>query len=400
MKRKKSESKRVFFLGAGFTRDAGVPLQRQLLPGYLLRVESRGKRKVLNFLSDVYSFKYRKPKSLNENDDFNTYPILEDVFSMIDNATINREFLRDYRPRRLEKIREELVSGIIALFDQSVRRVDYVNRFARALTDWRLKSDSDDPFSIITTNWDIVLLNSLTVYHDQIIRKHFRKKRISNLYETAVEDRQELALVDFCLYSHFLDDEMNHVPSLKIKPMGFRNIKFLFLHGSPTLRYCRKCRRIFTLPSYGGISRETRPSKGSLMERKFCQFCGPSARPGKSKAMKESLSHILIMPTYLKVIQNVHLLDVWQNAAMELQEATEVYFIGYSLPEADYLIRDLLVSNIQSDARINLLDYCGRSSNNYRQLFGSQIEEDYVLDTRGENYVNDLSRQIEKGRIR
>jgi hypothetical protein len=399
MKQKSSESKSVFFLGAGFTRDAGVPLQRQLLPGYLLLAGSNGRKAILKFLSDVYSFKYREPRSLNENDDLNTYPILEDVFSVLDNAVMNQEFLKDYSYHDLEVIREELVFGIMNLIDRSVENFDYVDRFAKALTDWRLGSDADDPFSIITTNWDIVLLNSLTVYHDSIIKKSLREAHASNLSDLESEIRKKLAIVDYCLYAHPLRDEKNHIPSLKIKPMGYRNVKYLFLHGSPTLLYCRKCRRIFTHPTYSKIRRPTRPSKKKLMRRRNCPVCTAPVRSSTSRKTIPTLSHMLIMPTYYKTIQNVHLLDVWQNAAMELQEANEVYFIGYSLPEADYLIRNLLVSNIRNTSKIYLQDYCGRSGKNYRQLFGNQIKRKNIQEGSGRDYVDELTDRIEEGEI-
>lgn len=43
----------------------------------------------------------------------------------------------------------------------------------------------------------------------------------------------------------------------------------------------------------------------------------------------------LLLPTYLKNLSNIQIKLVWQNAAIELSEATRIVFIGYSLP-ADF----------------------------------------------------------------
>lgn len=388
-----SYNKCVFFLGAGFTKDAGVPTQRELFPEYLFRTKENKKEHLLKFISDIYSFYYERPYSLSSEDDKNNYPILEDIFSVIDNAVINGEYLQDYSPSELQKIRDDFVFGIIDLINQSVTNCEYIKNFARVLTNWRLQSENSDPFSIITTNWDIVLLNRFREHHDEIIEKFFseNKNKLPNLRELKEEERKNLALIDYCLYTHPLEDKNNHVPSLKIKCMGYKNIKILYLHGCPTWLYCRKCKKIFSPPSYNKSKEYIKNALNDILDRrnkpKQCPQCN-----------NISLSPILIMPTYYKIIQNVHLLDVWQNAAMELQEAMSLFFIGYSLPEADYLIRNLLVSNIKKSANIYISSTSGFNSDTikkYRQLFGNRVKEDNILKGTGKVVVEDICKQIE-----
>lgn len=385
----------VFFLGAGFSADAGIPLQRELLPKFLFEEENQEQiKEILRFLSKIFSFKYEKPNSLK--DDVNIYPNLEDIFSAMDTAIINDEYLKTYRPDKLRKIREKLVCGIIDLIDKSKRNSDYIGKFAKVLTDFRLKSENDDPFAIITTNWDIVLLNKFKNYHDELVAKCLSKRGVHNFKQLKEKDRKKLALLDYCLYTHSLENENieNHVPSLKIKARGFKNIKLLYLHGSPTWLYCKKCKKIFSPPSYGSIS-----TKIVLDETKVCPKCLTSP------TCPTTLSHVLIMPTYYKIIQNVHLLDVWQNAAMELQEATSIFFIGYRLPESDYLIRNLLVSNLNKAANIHI---SGRSESdsdtkkngldtvdNYKQIFGDRIKN---VDTgTGKDVIEGICKRIKEG---
>lgn len=386
----KKKSKCVFFLGAGFSANAGIPTQKHLLPEYL---KKGGKKQIFDFLSDVYSF------DCHPNSDINIYPKLEEIFSTIDTAIINNEYLKTYSPDTLHdtlgEVRENLVLGILDLIDKSKKNSDYIDNFAKVLTNFRFNSENDDPFAIITTNWDIVLLNAFRKYHNELIKNLFGSNNAQNLMGIKEDDRKKIALLDYCLYTHPLRvrDKKNHIPSLKIKAMGYKNIKLLYLHGSPTWLYCKKCKKIYSDPSYN----KEYDKKALNYNVKRCPQC-----------KVKTLSPILIMPTYYKIIQNVHLLDVWQNAAMELQEATTVFFIGYSLPEADYLIRNLLVSNINDGANIYISSRSGSDSdtkkkncpetvNNYRQLFGRRIKDDNIRKGTGKEVIMDICKKIKDG---
>ncbi|MCK4731108.1 MAG: hypothetical protein KAT65_01505, partial [Methanophagales archaeon] len=409
--KKKGESKCVFFLGAGFSADAGIPTQKHLLPAYL---KSGGEELILNFLSDIYSFDYPP------NADRVIYPKLEEIFSTIDTAIMNNEYLKKYPPYKLEdfekppktpeynpqvyrglngkmgkskysleEVRKKLVFDILKLIDTSKVKSDYIDNFAKVLTDYRLNSGNNDPFAIITTNWDIVLLNAFRRYHNEIIKSLCYSSKIKNLNGIKdINDREKIALLDYCLYTHPLYDKENHIPSLKIKAMGYKNVKLLYLHGSPTWLYCRRCRRIYSDPSY---SRQF-DKKALNYECKDCPQCYTTSH--------NTLSHVLTMPTYYKIIQNVHLLDVWQNAAMELQEATGIFFIGYGLREADYLIRNLLVSNLNKGADIYISSIeekfeDSEAVKNYRQIFGNRIKEDNYKGGKARSVVGTICKEIE-----
>jgi NAD-dependent SIR2 family protein deacetylase len=387
----------VFFLGAGFSADAGIPAQKKLLQTYLSNYDTNKERRemILDFLADVYRFNYTKPRSIEDKKDRNIYPNLEDVFSLLDNAIVNSEYIGKFDPSELTNIRKHFVSGIMNTINQSVNDYRYIKEFAQLLTDKRIDSDVNDPFSIITTNWDIILLNRFREYHDTIIEKYSEGKSLSEISQSKNIDRKKIALIDYCIYTHALRDYENHVPSFKIKCMGYKNIKLLNLHGSPIWLICQKCKKIFSPPTY---DKDKRYEKDALPvinnDQVPCPLCN---KP------KRTMFPILIMPTYLKIIQNVHLLDVWQNAAMELQEAGNIYFIGYSLPEADYLIRYLFVSNIKKTAKIFVStqeDSVSKTKNNYRKLFGSRIRKKSLLVGDGREVVNGLCDQIKDGEIK
>ena len=417
-------------MGAGFSNDAGIPLQDELLPKFLFEEENQEQIGTISSdLSKIFSFEYKKPKSLSLKDDANSYPNLEDIFSAIDTAIINDEYLKEFPPEYLKKFREKLVLGILDLINKSIEDDDYIKEFSKALTDYRLDSRNNDPFAIITTNWDIVLLSKFKNYHNELIDKCPFKKRFHNLKQLEEDDRKKVALLDYCLYTHPLTDEKNHIPSLKIEAMGYKNIKLLYLHGSPTWLYCKKCKKMFSPPSYGKSTKKV--ALVNMLEPKQCPKCYlnstlshedfekvPKTSGNSTKVYKEesvtrsksksslshvdsTLTHVLIMPTYYKIIQNVHLLDVWQNAAMELQEATGIFFIGYSLPEADYLIRNLLVSNLNKDATIYISSIeekfeDSEAVKNYKQIFGNRIKKDNYRGGKARSVVVKICERIEK----
>ena len=67
------------------------------------------------------------------------------------------------------------------------------------------------------------------------------------------------------------------------------------------------------------------------------------------------LEPFIITPTFLKVFDNTHIQMTWHNAFIELAQATEVVFIGYSLPLADYHFRTLLKRAVHQDVAITVV---------------------------------------------
>lgn len=113
------------FLGAGFSADAGVPIQKKLLPTYLSNADNdeERKQKILDFLRKVYCFNYIEAESNEDGkDNKRIYPNLEDVFSLLDNAIANSEYIMEYDPFELITIKKHFVSGIMNTINQSTKR--------------------------------------------------------------------------------------------------------------------------------------------------------------------------------------------------------------------------------------------------------------------------------------
>jgi hypothetical protein len=71
-----------------------------------------------------------------------------------------------------------------------------------------------------------------------------------------------------------------------------------------------------------------------ITERILCERDGAVQRP------------LIIAPTWLKVYDNAHLLQIWLEAEHTLRKADAVFFIGYSLPESDVHVRYLLKKSL------------------------------------------------------
>jgi hypothetical protein len=85
------------------------------------------------------------------------------------------------------------------------------------------------------------------------------------------------------------------------------------------------------------------------------------------------------MPTFLKNLSNPQYKLIWQNAGIELSEAERIVFIGYSLPQADFEMRQLLSRMVRPNAKIEVVDY-GKANNSrikdtmnrYKIFFGNR----------------------------
>lgn len=143
------------------------------------------------------------------------------------------------------------------------------------------------------------------------------------------------------------------------------------------------------VPAYvRAIRRGNRDHEGCLL----------SALPEKlwmSEINSIKLQSNLLLPTYLKNLSNIQIKLVWQNAAIELSEATRIVFIGYSLPAADFEIRQLLARMIRPDAEIQVVLYPNTpnveaEAERYRNFFGSRISEPDIMRLTVPEYVKKL----------
>jgi len=367
--------KTVFILGAGFSKPAKAPIQSEIIQEILkLRSGNFYDKDVIikSYLDDFE--KFLSDELFIHNEKFGDVA-LEDVFTPIDRCIIDGISFRSLDGKNLVELREKIYSLIIIAIKEKLNSATehkaYVNVFAKYLVAQmkpRMINKDHDPVAVISTNWDILLDNSI---------------------KRAIEQDDHNGVVDYCCYISSLEDDDTIKPGLWALGKGKYNVKLLKLHGSLNWLHCPKCQRLF-VAFYEKIA-----EYGIYRDRK-CKYCPINFK--ESKTVSDALRSNLIMPTFLKDLNNFQIKLIWQNASVELSEASKVVFIGYSLPQADYELRQLLSRMIPHEAVIEIvmreeIDEKTEKSNadtlmRYKTFFGKREVKSVPVGV--ENYVSAL----------
>lgn len=326
--------KTVYILGAGFSFDAGAPTQAQLMQKTF---EFYNKDK-----SNFEKTKFLKFKNFLENrlyiDESNFNDVaLEDIFTPLDSCLSNNAQYRGLGVGDIIELREAVFYVVSKTIQLVLNNTDkdklYIEKFAEYLVEQsknRKNSNyrNSDPVSVISTNWDVLLDNALYKY----ININYRSQ----------------AVVDYCCYiSSLQKDDETVKPGLEMLGKGGFNTKLIKLHGSLNWLQCSRCMRLYVgFNIESGINLNTTDS---------CRHCDTNFNEENGN---HRLSPNLIMPTFIKDLSNPQYKIIWQNAGIEISEADKIVFIGYSLPSADFEMRQLLSRMTRKNAKIDVVDFC------------------------------------------
>lgn len=325
--------KTVYFLGAGFSKPAGGPVQNQIIET-ILSPDFKDKYTDNNHIKkalEKFTAFLRNDLHIKKKDYVNVE--LEDIFTPIDRCLADSKSFGRYGNKALAALREDLhllmAAAIQFRVDQPGNNSDYIEQFALHIDKIAQSRmlDNNDKIAIITSNWDILLDNNL-------------QKAINN------NGIKKLAVVDYCCYISSLEDDPEIKPGLLALGKGGYNIKVLKLHGSTNWLHCPMCQRMY-------IIFNQKPMLGNPF---YCNHCKKNYKIKKERASIQLRGNLLV-PTFLKDLGNIQIKLVWQNAGIELNEASKIVFIGYSLPAADFEIRQLLSRSIPKDTSIDVVVY-------------------------------------------
>lgn len=340
--------KTVYILGAGFSMNAGAPSQAALIEEiYKLKTFNNESIKVRQWIDRLDEF---LKESLYVTEGEKNQYTLEDIFTPIDRSILENNSFRNHTPQDLTVIRDILNRLIILAVRSAIGNSEMdqscVEKFAKhilKLSKERLKDEKEDRISVITTNWDIMLDNCV---HNLIAKE----KKPAGLAFSGV--------VDYCCYISSLEKNDDSIkPGLYAIGKGRYNVKILKLHGSLNWMQCPRCQRLY-VKFY-----KTKKSGGYIFRNRYCRHCESNFGVKEEKA--NLLSANLIMPTYLKNLNNVQNRLIWQNAGIELSEASKVVFLGYSLPQADFEFKQLLSRMIRKEAKIEAVLVKNDNPNEY-----------------------------------
>ncbi|HCW08628.1 MAG TPA: hypothetical protein DGG95_14815 [Cytophagales bacterium] len=330
-------SKTVYILGAGFSMPAGAPSQGGLIKNIFELKKGGNARNKIEIKKWVNDFENFLGNSLCIDRKRMLDVTFEDIFTPLDRCLIDEISFRDMDLKTLDDKREKFYNLIIIALRNSLqnRESPYIEQFAKHLVKLarkRLKDEKNDAVSVISTNWDILLDNS-----------------IQNLINNEAKPRNAdfSGVVDYCCYISSLDENDSRIkPGLYALGKGRYNVKLLKLHGSMNWLQCPKCQRLF-------VKFYRFWTGGYVFHKQHCRHCKENFK--SSDAPDTKLRTNLIMPTFLKDLNNFQIKLIWQNAGIELSEADQVVFIGYSLPQADFELRQLLSRMIRKDAKIEIV---------------------------------------------
>ncbi len=335
-------NKKVFILGAGFSAGAGLPTQFELTKEIFNPQFSNGK-----YSSEEYSLFDTQKKLINllKNDfgidEKSDYLLsLEDIYTPLDRCIVENSNFRSFQPEELLNLRQTIDAILILAIKAKsglTKKAEYIEKFAKYLiqkSKVRAKDKRLDPIAVITTNWDILLDLAL---RDQLVRVTTRP-----------------GIIDYMCYVSSLKNDDSIKPGLQALTEGEFIVKLLKIHGSINWLNCPKCQRIF-------IDFYRRVIDYGVFRQAKCKYCSKEYDDHDEHSPR--LRPLLLMPTFAKDLSNFQTKLIWRNSGLEISEADELIFIGYSFPLADFEFRQLLFRNISRNTKITVVLYDKKDPN-------------------------------------
>lgn len=355
----KIKTKVVYILGAGFSKEANAPSQEELVKNIF---ETFKESPLMIGIDKMDEFKVFLNSTLHIPEGLQETIPLEDIFTPLDRCIADNISFGNLSVDELRKKRElifELIGKTLQYKLQNANN-QYIEIFAKYLI-YKSRQrayqnySNTDPVTVISTNWDIILDNSI---HNNI------NNRIDNAK----------GVVDYCCYiSSYDKDDHTIKPALQVLGEGGYNVKLLKLHGSLNWLQCPRCHRLFVK-----FNEKIAMNPYANDDKPTCRHCDDNF----DKCDSHRLVSNLIMPTFLKDLSNPQYKIIWQNAGIELSEAKKIVFIGYSLPQADFEMRQLLSRMVDKRTEIEVVDFISTKDNGvafdkliktYKQFFGRRV---------------------------
>lgn len=301
----------VFILGAGASKQAGVPVMCEFLDTafYLLkskqiRPEYENDFEVVFGAQTLLQRVHSKAKL-----DINN---LESVFAALEMARTIGGF-DSYDLKKIDDTIQSLKRLIVQTIIHKLRIPAFrgvveapacYGNLVELISRLRNRPERQHQISILTFNYDLATEISIQFKND---------------------------VVDYAL------DEFNR--------SGGDAIKVLKLHGSLSWAQCNKCKKIGFLDigqAVEIIQKEARSNAQYNHHQKNIIF-DPKFLLNRIACCSQTLSGepFIVPPTWSKVEHYKSIEPVWRRAATELSEAENIFVVGYSLPETDGFFRHL-----------------------------------------------------------
>lgn len=347
--------KTTVILGAGFSKNSGVPVQAEI-PEYLINSNESSfdlyaSRLLRSFMEDVFGFENGRE-----------IPNLDDVFTCIDISTNSGHHLGfKYSPQQLRSIRRYLVYMVYSIIEEKFQYSKSVEMLLEIL----IKKNCSTNFVVL--NWDTVL------------EKYLKK----------ISPGQD---IDYCAEGRTFNAEETIISGNKINVIK--------IHGSCNWLYCDNCRSLFydmhdTVPI---IKRAGFMKEDFMLLKAFSMEYGYKRQhyPENCRVCGDCISAHIATFSYRKSFRANSFPSIWNKAETVLSDSDKWVFIGYSLPESDYEFKHLLkIAELKLDhlqkhrLKIDIvLLNSDSSTRKYEKFFGKKLN--YVCNSGIDGYIGYL----------
>jgi NAD-dependent SIR2 family protein deacetylase len=327
-RQRSTRQKNVIVFGAGASAAEGAPTQGSLFDDYFgLNFSTHRIERIADMDKELREFfsSFFGIQGACTAREKKRYPTFEEALGIVELALQRAECFQGYPSTpgqpRLQRIREYLILLIAVLLKQKLEYREPVHH--RALLRSLHNSDDLADTTFISFNYELLLDHVLT------------------------EARRQYGLdLDYGIEFANYESQPAHPDFDWDRPRTGQSLSLLKLHGSLNWLYCPTCTVPTITPKDKGVTRLLEdPSKAK------CRRCGTTAVA------------MIIPPTYYKVMESLHLRQIWWHAEQALIAADRIIFCGYSLPDADMHVKYLLKRaevNRAKPAQIFIVNNCAK----------------------------------------
>ncbi len=298
----------AFILGAGFSKCAELPLQSEFSKLLISdEFNSDLDRAITETLKEFLNiaFGWKEHRAL---------PALEDLFTCIDLAANTGHTLgvRKYTPKVLRAVRRMAIHRIFSVLDCRFLYSADIDRLLNHLC-------QGDPSrcAFVVLNWDIVLENHI----------------LRTQPDSAIDYRCDC--FDW------------HTSQASSTAQGIAVCK---MHGSSNWVYCENCKSLFfdlerKLPLHlraGLIKSDFRLFDEKFTDKVFDDALGITSNERNCRFCAFPVSSHIATFSYRKSFRTHAYPSVWYHAERLLAMSDRWIFVGYSLPEADFELKQIL----------------------------------------------------------
>lgn len=336
-------AKRIFLLGAGFSKEAGLPLGNELIDFILNKLKNSA-----NVLDTGDTGFYQEISDFLKGIQIKFPELIEDVellFTEIDLALIGNfaGLFKDigFSIEDLRMFRMKLSGALVRAFEYAHFEFSYerAEKILERREDanqifWKFCQNLNKEDTVITFNYDLIIEKGLWLQNKWTFLDGYGLNKNIN---------------------DFQDTWGGRYPS--DKPIE-SFVKVYKPHGSLGWVYDDSSGQIIFMPNYF-------PGYTGLFCEKNLHTAGARWDEGTT----------FIEPSYIKQFDRPIILDIWEKAFHEIQQSNELIIIGYSLPEADTAARIFLATGVRSSQilSITVVNLSNEVFDKFEGLFGRKV---------------------------